>query len=533
MSGTKVHSNYEDLLTFTRASKGHALRPVSYGAEQSPNATFTGNIDGWRALNAKATATAENNELKVVTTGISGAVLNSSITLEIGKIYRVSATSTSATVNHMIRLGSTSATSSDILSGTQSSVPTTFRHTFVAASDVLWIYLRNVGAGTVTWDNISVKEVTFDQPDGTLTLFEHPDDVPRVEYDADGNRLGLLVEEQRVNSLLRSNEVTTSPWTSSTTATQNLTGPDGISNSGWTLEDSSTSTFEQNTQSVSITANTNTHCVSFFIKKDNDESRFPEFQIVMGGNFFVQMNTKTGATYSRTNQISGTSDVEDYGEWWRVIMTATNGGSATSLLFKVIPAVSAALGNTVLATLTGSIGFYGGQVELNASFPTSYIKTTVETATRSADVASIPVADFGFNADEGTLFAELRAEDTSSTTGHTFYSLKKDTSNYVRLDRYSAGFALRVRDGGTYSVQAQIPGGEPNTTDLHKVSAAYKANDFAYVYNGGTVGTDTSGTIPDGITTLHLSEGDFNGHIKKLMYIPRRLTNAQLVDLTS
>ena len=38
--GTKVNSNYDDLLTFTRASKGHALRPVSYGDQEVTNGTY-------------------------------------------------------------------------------------------------------------------------------------------------------------------------------------------------------------------------------------------------------------------------------------------------------------------------------------------------------------------------------------------------------------------------------------------------------------------------------------------------------------
>ncbi len=102
----------------------------------------------------------------------------------------------------------------------------------------------------------------------------------------------------------------------------------------------------------------------------------------------------------------------------------------------------------------------------------------------------------------------------------------------MRLDRYNGGFAFRVVDGGASEVNAAISGGAPHTTDLHKVSAAYKENDFAYLYDGGTVGTDTSGTVPYGITTLHLSQGGFNGHIKSIQYYPRRLTNAQLEALT-
>ena len=45
--GTKVNSNYEDLLTFTRASKGHALRPVSYGTELVTNGDFSDGPNNW------------------------------------------------------------------------------------------------------------------------------------------------------------------------------------------------------------------------------------------------------------------------------------------------------------------------------------------------------------------------------------------------------------------------------------------------------------------------------------------------------
>ena len=72
--GTRNLGNYEDLITFTRASGGTALRPVSYGSELVTNGDFTGNIDGWLAVDASATLTAENNELKVVNTATSGAL---------------------------------------------------------------------------------------------------------------------------------------------------------------------------------------------------------------------------------------------------------------------------------------------------------------------------------------------------------------------------------------------------------------------------------------------------------------------------
>ena len=512
MSGTKVHSNYEDLLTFTRASKGHALRPVSYGDELVTNGTFDTDSD-WtlqRVSIAGGVADFSDNSL-----GPARVIQDDVYT--VGKIYLVTF---DVNESGTLRVYDGAGYDGDISvsSGTVSKIIYAEGTQFIIRANV-----TNDYTGTI--DNVSVKEVLFDQPDGTLTLFEHPVNVPRVEWDSAGNRLGLLVEEARTNILNYSEDFNFWSKLSAVIDSTTVTNPDGTTD-GFLFRPTSTAprVFK------AVTGTTANHAHSVYAKA--------------GGKDLVQVGQYNGSTYEmvlvnlNNGDIvasTGTASVTEMPNGWYRISVTGDSTSTNRFINISCGDVGDSYSATAISTTadgTSGIYIYGAQVEAG-SFPTSYIKTTGSTATRSADVASIPVADFGFNADEGTLFAELRAEDTSSTTGHTFYSLKKDTSNYVRLDRYSAGFALRVRDGGTYSVQAQILGGEPNTTDLHKVSAAYKANDFAYVYNGGTVGTDTSGTVPDGITTLHLSEGDFNGHIKKLMYIPRRLTNAQLVDLTS
>jgi len=518
---TKQFSNYSDLLTFTRASKGHALRPVSYGDELVDNGDFATDSD-WTGVNS--TLTVVDGQLNVTDAG-GYASARQAITTKIGSVYKIEIEIINgANINLDVYNGEDfTATPPDIIIASGLGV-NSYVYSFVAEATTSTISLRgNSGNGTVyKFDNVSVKEVTFDESDGTLTLFEHPNNVPRVEWDADRNRLGLLVEEARTNLVTYSEDF--SQWTATgvTVTKATITSPDG-NESAYKLTSSGSGT--QRIRSNTSATGAASH--SIFAKKDTASF----LQLLDGGDgqHFVNFDLENGTV--GTSGTKATGAIEEYPSgWYRCTMITDGTANTTNVTVYITSSSSANYG--VSTTAVESFYIYGAQLEAG-SFPTSYMKTSGNTASRSADVASIPVADFGYNADEGTLFAELRAEDTSSTTGHTFYSLKKDTSNYVRLDRYSAGFALRVRDGGTYSVQAQIPGGEPNTTDLHKVSAAYKANDFAYVYNGGTVGTDTSGTIPDGITTLHLSEGDFNGHIKKLMYIPRRLTNAQLVDLTS
>jgi len=64
--------------------------------------------------------------------------------------------------------------------------------------------IRTNGTVTGTVDNVSVKEVLYDQPDGTLQLFNSPANVPRIEYNADGTVKGLLIEEARTNNVANS-----------------------------------------------------------------------------------------------------------------------------------------------------------------------------------------------------------------------------------------------------------------------------------------------------------------------------------------
>ena len=86
--------------------------------------------------------------------------------------------------------------------------------------------------------------------------------------------------------------------------------------------------------------------------------------------------------------------------------------------------------------------------------------------------------------------------------------------------------------------QASLDAGTFTAGQTSKVAAAFKANDFAACIDGGTVATDTSGTIPTvdrafiGINAL--GTGDYlNGHIKTIRFYPSRLTDSELVALTT
>jgi len=181
-----------------------------------------------------------------------------------------------------------------------------------------------------------------------------------------------------------------------------------------------------------------------------------------------------------------------------------------------------------------SIYIFGAQVE-QASFPTSYIKSNSgSTTTRSADVASIPVADFGFNADEGTVVCQVQHFTTESSTAHAPFGFDDGTSNNRMWYYQNKGQWIGSVSGSTtFSVDATDPTEGVET----KVGVTYKKDDFTLYLNGSSIGTDTSSNVPVvdtmGIGRVGASGTELNGHIKSIKYYPRRLTNAQLQDLTS
>ena len=94
---TKQYDAYSDLITFTRASTGTALRHVGYGAELTPDPSF----DDPTATNDEAVAGYDvvGGELVVVSAPAFHSGVGQSLTqsLVVGKVYQVSYTITEYT----------------------------------------------------------------------------------------------------------------------------------------------------------------------------------------------------------------------------------------------------------------------------------------------------------------------------------------------------------------------------------------------------------------------------------------------------
>lgn len=194
---------------------------------------------------------------------------------------------------------------------------------------------------------------------------------------------------------------------------------------------------------------------------------------------------------------------------------------------------------TLTLTVSGTVQF--AQLEVGG-FATSYIPTAASQVTRAPDNASMTGTNFSswYNATEGSfvtdsLVAYVDAgkfpavfQVTDGTLGNRIDQGYTPTPNPTNL-----AISLFVNTGGVNQAAAYptVTRGAPL-----KLGDAYKVNSFAGVANGGTVGTDSSGTVPvctqATIGTVATSGVYLNGTIRQIVYYPRRLTNAQLQGLT-
>ena len=501
----KVYDTATDLITFARSSSGTALRRVGYGNELVTNGDFaTGDLTGWTVIGSDATHS--------VTYSSGGARYQSDTTspvlnfqqggiLEIGKMYQITVETTAYTSGSL---------KTDSFSGTKilSEGLGTITINAVASSTGLAI-VRNSTNVDITIDNISVKEVIFDRATDPLVLFNHPDDIPRIEYGSDGSLKGLLIEEQRTNLVTYSEDFENSAWVKSGTVAIDstlVTGPDGTLSGRRVLNfDDAAGDRLRNPTTIANATLTG----SIWVKGEGSN---------IGKDVRLTLRRIGGA--SAISNVTHTLTAD----WHRLDATITQQPDNTG--------ANLLLANPANGNEASEVLIYGAQLE-EGSFPTSYIPTSGSTATRSADVASIPVSAFGYNQTAGTVVVEV--EPYVVGDGEYYLSLNDGTTDERAEIIYSTSvFATMVSNG---VLTSSINLGD--TTGVIKVASALKENDAAACLNGGPIGTDTSTLMPVGVTTLTIGDravsanNKLNGHIKSIQYYPRRLTNAQLQELTS
>lgn len=378
-----------------------------------------------------------------------------------------------------------------------------------------------------------------------------PQNVPRFDHDpTTGESIGLLLEENRTNLLTYSEQFNDSSWTkgySSVSANQ-VVSPDGLTTADKLVEDTTANV--QHSLYKSRTGSNETVTFSVFAKAAERTKIYIQLSNFLNAASYAVCNLSTGvvetlgpggADYTNVSA----SMVPYPNGWYRCILTSTKGNANNNNIPTISPYTT-----TTAYTGNGTSGIYiwGAQLE-TGTFASSYIPTIDSSVTRSADYADITGTNFSswFNPLEGTFIAECdRGND--GTEGAGIGAARRPLDAYYDMIQFGEFY-----DNGGSTGRIYAGNGSPSTAEAvinavhttgqgiyNKYSFAYKTNDAFGAINGVSQGNDTSVTLPTGLDRFlfgSYSDGRANsnldGHIKRFMYYNKRLTDSQILNLTS
>jgi len=353
-------------------------------------------------------------------------------------------------------------------------------------------------------------------------------DLP-YEWDVSNVSQGILIEEQRTNSNLRSQEIGNGSYTLTnvTVTSDATTAPDGTSTADYMKASGATSVSHDINQSV--TASTAAWTLSVFAKKADYDYIWINPYDTTAGDSITYFNVANGTVGTVGSGI--TASIVDAGNgWYRCICTRTQQSSAA---FPNFGFASADNTRTFAATTGQGNYFWGIQYELG-SFATSPIHTVGATVTRADDKISLLVSAFPFSTTVGTVWTQ--SQGPRVTGFQTLWQIDDTSVSNRIVFRHSDDQHPAVVSGG--ALQASLDAGGYTANVSGKGAAAWAANDFAGCINAGSVATDGAGTVPGGLTTLRwegvtASDVNFCGYLKKFVYLKRRATNGELQTFTT
>lgn len=359
---------------------------------------------------------------------------------------------------------------------------------------------------------------------------------PRFDHNpTTGECLGLLVEEQRTNSI-RNN-----------TMQGAVAGTPGTLPTNWSLLGGTGLT----TEIVGIgTENGITYLDLRF--SGTTGNTFTGFQFDVGSHFGMTTATAYTASVYLKRVAGSLTNLNQPGIYIRYNLSPS-GQIDISASVGSLAAPTAALAQSryaVTGTTTGTLSGVGAvfllfnhssgvavnltlrigmpQIE-QGSFATSVIPTTSSAATRNADVAEI--VQQALAAGIRTLYAELRSP-ASGTRG--VVSLNDNTANErAAINTSGTDPRLVVVDGG--ATQADIDAGTIAANARSRIAVRIAADNFAASFNGGAVVTDTSGTLPtvDRLFIGRTQAGEYlNAPIARLVGWREELPDSALQALT-
>jgi hypothetical protein len=333
--------------------------------------------------------------------------------------------------------------------------------------------------------------------------------VPRLTYQNGGGGCpSLLLEKQSTNFQTYSQDFTNVAWTklgqgvgdTSVVTANYAISPDGTQNATRFVcnLNGGTTASDRSWMIANFTAQA-TSTISIWIKLNS------------AGTKTVLLSDSGGGTKT----ISGT-------DWQRIDATFVGAGGE----FRI-----GLIGGSTSDTLDCCI--WGAQAEAG-SYPTSYIPTTSASATRVADACFKTGISSLIGQTEGVMFVDWNFTGNFDVSGILAIQLITGGSFAYIYINSSGSLIFELWDNG---FQQSIMTSTIGAIGRKKMAFAYKQNDFAAYMNGTQLATDTSGTV-GAMGSLYVGGGNtsnyaINGGINQAILFKTRLTNAELVSLTT
>jgi hypothetical protein len=365
--------------------------------------------------------------------------------------------------------------------------------------------------------------------------------LPRLDY-SNGSCPSILVEPQRTNLALRSEEFDNAAWVKAgvTVDANTAISPDGTANAD--TINLGLLGFANIRQSIPV-ANNTSYTVSCYYKNialtagqtfemryTNELSTPNNFNAIatidlFNGTVTSQIFGNIGTGYSGSVSSSITNVGND---WYKVTMTFTVGTSgANNGIFRpgVIPISSAR-----------TFYIWGAQLEAGSN-ATSYIPTEATTVTRNADVISKTGISDLIGQTEGTFFAHLNFKNINPAA--KYISINNGTNNN-RIN-----FVLQG-NGSTLILEMSVNGislanvGLKNLSNLNlflKIALKYKSGEIKCFVDGQLLFSNTltySNAVFDRLLLTNPAGGQpFNGDINSIQLYKTALTDQECINLTT
>jgi hypothetical protein len=354
--------------------------------------------------------------------------------------------------------------------------------------------------------------------------------VPRIDY-SNGSCPSILVEPQRTNLVLRSEEFENASWVkdNSSILTNTAISPSNVLNAD-TYIGNGLNLQHFIYQNLSVTSGI-TYSISIYAKKDtNNFIQLCGSNAAFGVNCFANFDISNGTIGTIGSATIASIDSVGNG-WYRLKITSTAIATTTVAPILISLITSSTSIKTETNNLSTSVYLWGAQLEAGTNV-TSYIPTVASTVTRNADVITNTNASTLIGQTEGTIFVEFYGtlEPLNIKTLLVLFTDVVNEHITLQTSNNQQNLALSITTAGTSLVGILTP-----LSGLNKLVVVYSTAGTKIFLNG-VQQTSLSTTAIPAMSTIHL--GHRNGlrqwgFINEFYLSKTQITDAQAIQLTT